>query len=362
MASTAQRRDQRRRLLVSWNRGADAGPPAGGDPPPRPLTEYAPQAHPDRLRGPAVLMPTGAGGLTLAAAAILLPVVGAGVVGGWEAATGRPLIVPGGRFARTLAALAACCDPHGIASLQGWLAQAWLFVAAVVALVVRSMRRHRRDDYNGRYRAWGWMAGLLVVTALAGAVPVGPLVAAVVVDASGVVLGPEGMGWWLALAGTAWLVVAPWAVLPLHERAGTAAWLGLALAAWAGAAAAEWLAAGRAAWIVGGRAAWTLGGALAAVAMLAAARSVIREVRGLARAKPAARAAKPTRRAEPPAPEADDEVEVRFDPVTAAAGDAGHDEDSSTDFVDGSEQEQRHLSKAERKRLKKLARMNRAVA
>jgi hypothetical protein len=31
-------------------------------------------------------------------------------------------------------------------------------------------------------------------------------------------------------------------------------------------------------------------------------------------------------------------------------------------FVDGSEQEQRHLSKAERKRLKKLARMNRAAA
>jgi hypothetical protein len=37
-----------------------------------------------------------------------------------------------------------------------------LAIAATVALVVRAMRRHRRDDYRGRYRAWGWLAGLLV--------------------------------------------------------------------------------------------------------------------------------------------------------------------------------------------------------
>lgn len=360
MASTVQRRDQRRRLLVSWNRAA--GAPAADPAAERPLTEYAPQAHPERLRGPAVLLPTGAGGLVLAAAAILLPVIGAGVVGAWETATGRPLIVPAGRFARSLAALAACCDPVGVASLQNWLAQTWLLVAAVVALVVRSMRRHRRDDYHGRYRAWGWMAGLLAGTALAGAVPVGPFLGAVVADSSGVVLGPQGIGWWLALATAAWLVVALWGVLPLHERAGTAVWLTLALAAWAGAAAAEWLAAGRAAWIVGGRAAWSLGAALAAVALLVAARSVIREVRGVAKAKPAPRAAKPGRQAEAAVAESDDEEEVRFDPVADAAGDAGGDDDSATDYVDGSEQDHRHLSKAERKRLKKLARMNRAVA
>jgi hypothetical protein len=364
MASTAQRRDQRRRLLLSWTRSSagTASDPAA-TPAARPLTPYAPDAQPERQRGPAVLLPTGAGGLALTAAAILVPVLGAAAVGCWDTWTGRPLIVPAGRFARTLAAVADCCDPRAAASLQNWLAQAWLLVAAVVALVVRLMRRHRRDDYRGRYRAWGWMAGLLVATGLAGAVPVGPLVGAIVVDSSGIVLGPHGIGWWLALAATAWFLVALWAVVPLHERTGTAVWLGLALAAWAGAAAAEWLAAGRDAWVVGGRAAWTVGAALAAVAMLAAARSVIREVRGEAAPRGTRRPAPARREASRvPAtgPDAGD-VAIQFDPVTdAAVTDA--DEESGTDYVDGSEQEHRHLSKAERKRLKKLARMKHAVA
>jgi len=361
MASTAQRRDQRRRLLVSWNRSG-AAPAQASTAVARPVAEYAPDAHPERQRGPAVLLPTGVGGLALAAAVILVPVIGATVVGAWETVVGRPLFVPAGRFARTLAAVAACCEPRSMASLQAWLAHGWLLVAAGVALVVRLMRRQRRDDFNGRYRAWGWMAGLLVLTSLAGAVPVGSLVGAVVADASGVVLGPGGIGWWLALAGTAWFLVALWAVLPLHERTGTGLGLGLALLAWGGAGAAEWLAAGRDMWLVGGRAAWMVGAALAAVAMLVAARSVIREVRGLATAKPAKRAAKPPRQAESPVSSADDEDEMRFDPVPeSAAADVDEDE-SATDFVDGSEQEHRHLSKAERKRLKKLARMNRAVA
>lgn len=362
MSSTAQRRDQRRRLLVSWNRTAKEPGATPAASPARPLAEYAAEAHPERQRGPAVLLPTGIGGITLAALVILGPVVGAATVGAWETLVGRPLVVPAGRFARSLAALAACCDPRAIASLQGWLAQSWLLVAAAVALVVRLMRRHRRDDYRGRYRAWGWMATLLVLAALAGSVPVGPLVAATLVDATGIVLGPQGIGWWIAVAATAWLVVAPWAVLPLHERAGTAVWLGLALGAWSGAAAAEWLAAGRPEWIVGGRAAWALGAALAAVAMLVAARSVIREVRGLAKARPTPRPAQPARKSEATVAEPAEDVEVRFDAVTESAVEEADDDESATRYVDGSEPEQRHLSKAERKRLKKLARMNRSVA
>ena len=38
------------------------------------------------------------------------------------------------------------------------------------------------------------------------------------------------------------------------------------------------------------------------------------------------------------------------------------DESDDAAYVDGSEQDMRHLSKAERKRLKRLARMNRSVA
>ena len=58
---------------------------------------------------------------------------------------------------------------------------------------------------------------------------------------------------------------------------------------------------------------------------------------------------------------AGDDTASRVDPVTDAAVSEA-DEESATEYVDGTEREHRHLSKAERKRLRKLARMNQAVA
>jgi uncharacterized membrane protein YcjF (UPF0283 family) len=119
------------------------------------------------------------------------------------------------------------------------------------------------------------------------------------------------------------------------------------------------MGAGRASGLVIGNATWMAGAALAAIAMLAAARSVIREVRGLPARQPARRQAADATAAKK-ATEAADEA-----PVQPGRGD---DEDAAgqlTAYVDGSEAdddgEGRHLSKAERKRLRKLARMNRAA-
>jgi len=274
-----------------------------------------------------------------------------------EPVFGRRLLVPAGRFAATLEAATACFDPRGMQSLAGWLAQVSLGLATAVALIVRLMRRHRRDDYNGRYRAWGWLAGLFVITACSGVVPLGRLVGAAIADATGIAFGPGGSGWWVALAATAYGTVALWAVLPLHERGATAAWLTLALASWALAAGCGWVGGGDTI-VIAGHAAWTFGAALAAVAMLAAARSVIREVRGQCSPARGKAARQPVREpaVEPAAEE--DEEEPDF---TAVASDAAAESDDSGS-LDGAEQEHRHLSKAERKRLKKLARMNRAVA
>ena len=357
--SSNQRRDQRRRLVVSWKRSAgQADAPASDSP--RASAAYDPDALPEKQRGPAVLLPTGLGGLSLAIAAVLVPLGGIVAAACSGPFFGRDLFVGGGRFARTVAAAGAVFDPLGIASLQIWLAQTLLVAAAGVALIVRLMRRHRRDDFNGRFRAWGWMAFVLVATACDGVVPVGRLVAAVFSDATGIVLGPNGIGWWVAISSVVIVAVSLWAVLPLHERLATSIWLSLAVAAWGASAAATCLAAGRDRIVAVGIAAWSFGAAFAFAAMLAAARSVIREVRGQCgvakpkAAKPAkADAAKPA----PPTMEDDDVDSSAFD-REAATGD-----DSETEYTDGSEQEeQRHLSKAERKRLRKLARMSGAAA
>jgi len=357
--SSNQRRDQRRRLVVSWKRSAgQADAPASDSP--RASAAYDPDALPEKQRGPAVLLPTGLGGLSLAIAAVLVPLGGIVAAACSGPFFGRNLFVGGGRFARTVAAAGAVFDPLGIASLQIWLAQTLLVAAAGVALIVRLMRRHRRDDFNGRFRAWGWMAFVLVATACDGVVPVGRLVAAVFSDATGIVLGPNGIGWWVAISSLVVVAVSLWAVLPLHERLATSIWLSLAVAAWGASAAATCLADGRDRIVAVGIAAWSFGAAFAFAAMLAAARSVIREVRGQCGvAKP--KAAKPAKAdaAKPAAPTMeDDDVDSSAFHREAATGD-----DSETEYTDGSEQEeQRHLSKAERKRLRKLARMSGAAA
>ena len=105
--------------------------------------------------------------------------------------------------------------------------------------------------------------------------------------------------------------------------------------------------------------------------MLVAARSVIREVRGESATTVAAGSAvkKPQAQARQAAAAEESEPaaagrRVDRQPIALARTEETS-ADEETAFVDGSDQESetdmRHLSKSERKRLKKLARMNRAA-
>ena len=335
------------------------------------MADYAPEALPERQPALATLLPTGIGGLSLAAGGLLVLVSAAIAAGGSEPILAIRVFGGGGRFARTLEEVRACVDLRSGVSLAGWLGQMSLLTAAVVAVVVRFMRRLRRDDYRGRYRAWGWLSSLFVVAACGSHVPVGRLFGAFVSEASGVAFGPGGIGWWV-MASTVMLgAVSLWAVLPLHERVGTAIWMGLSLAAWSASAALGWIGGGREVAVVSAGACWTLGSALAAVAMLTAARSVIREVRGQSgtvgerTAKPKESQPQGRRAAEPTADE--DEGRRGGNDRTMVAGSVAGltADDDETLFTDGSDadgdREMRHLSKSERKRLKKLARMQRAA-
>ena len=153
--------------------------------------------------------------------------------------------------------------------------------------------------------------------------------------------------------------VSLWAVLPLHERLATTLWLSAGLAAWAGSAACAWFEGEGKALAIAAQATWSLGTAAVAIATLAAARSVIREVRG-----EAAGTAGQGKRAEKGAISSRQSVDAGADdgvgPIPFEP-----DESVPVDYTDGSEAEDerdtRHLSKAERKRLRKLARMNRVA-
>jgi hypothetical protein len=381
--AASQRRDQRRRLVVSWNRSADT--PSSSQPETRRLADYSPEALPEHQPSLATLLPAGLGGFALTAACLLALLAAAVGVGLWEAVTAGPVFGRNAtRFAATLASARRCLDVQSLLSLGGWLAQICLIVATATALIVRLMRRHRRDDYQGRYRAWGWLAGLFALTACAGQVPLGELFAAFVSDATGISLGPDGMGWWVLTAGLLYGAIGLWGVLPLHERAATGIWLSLCFAAWAASAACGWVGQGqtlpdqavegRTLAAAVGNTCWMAGAVLAAIAMLAAARTVLREVRGL----PARSSAGKPATAADTALNARKAVAVEADDDRATPVEAHRDEDDDTrrqrqghtvfvDAAEGSEAEDdleqsgRHLSKAERKRLRKLSRMSRAA-
>ncbi len=361
--ATSARRDQRRRLVASWNRSA--APAAVSDErasPPGQATAYDDAARPERHPGLATRLPKTFGGLVLASLVIL------GCVGGAIAAAvsgplfGRHLIEEGGRFAGTLAVVKRAIDPQAPLPLHSWLGVLSLLLGAGVAGSIRHMRRHRRDDYKGRFRAWGWLATILTIGAWSAVAPIGSLVATFATEATAIAIGPGGIGWWYATAAVALTVVLPWAILPLHHRAATAVWTLLGMLGWAGAAAMAWVAT----WVGGaeraaviGSASWAGGSACVLVALLTAARGVMREVLGVATP---ARTPKARRERSRPA-EPSDRVTVADGPdedqqdAEEPSSESESDDPALADFVDDSDGGQRRMSKAERRRLKKLARM-----
>lgn len=57
-------------------------------------------------------------------------------------------------------------DPREPGSLAAWLSSIFLMLSAVASVVIFSMRRFRTDDYHGRYRVWMRCAVLAVVASI----------------------------------------------------------------------------------------------------------------------------------------------------------------------------------------------------
>lgn len=378
MSAPATTATESRRRFPAWKRSTASAkgesprrPPAAKRPrEPRRPAEYAPDARPERQGALATIVPTRPLRMAVLIAGIALVTASTIGLGSWS----RPLEalerLAGPRFARTIPALRDCIDPRG-GALPAFLAESFLLAAAAVALSVRGMRRHRRDGRHGRARAWGTLALVLATAALASRVPVGRLVSTLLADATGRTFGPDGNGWWIATAGVASVIVGMWAILPLHQRLMPGLWLFLGLAAWGIAAAAPALAGAPAIASRGidvtlvAPAAWLVGAAALWVATLVAARGVIREVRGEIKAAPVPAAPQAAARGEADRSDEEPAQEPVFEPVATAHDAAPAAERSDAGYTDGSDLEDdyasRPLSKAERKRLRKLAKSGQAA-
>jgi hypothetical protein len=54
-------------------------------------------------------------------------------------------------------AVLTALDVEARGSLLGWYSSVLMLLAAAVSLMVYTLRRHRSDDYRGRYRVWHWV-------------------------------------------------------------------------------------------------------------------------------------------------------------------------------------------------------------
>jgi hypothetical protein len=103
----------------------------------------------------------------------------------------------------------AAFDLTARGNLTSWLAAVVLFMASGFCVMTYSIRRHRIDDYRGRYRVWlgaGLACMVLSVNSVTG---LHEVLADVLTRATGWSALRGGAAWWMALAGLplAWILI-----------------------------------------------------------------------------------------------------------------------------------------------------------
>lgn len=172
-------------------------------------------------------------------------------------------------------------------NLADWLASWTLLTAALVAGIVYSLRRHRTDDYRGRYRAWLWITAALFLGAMDAACGFHQSLSGGVVALTGITVCGQGAFWWLLVEGLILLAVSV-AMLREYLRCRTSlATLSLTLLAYAGLAAATVYRLD----VIGSTTAWLVQESfrlfshlLLTLSVLLYARHVLRDVQGMGKA------------------------------------------------------------------------------
>jgi hypothetical protein len=89
----------------------------------------------------------------------------------------------------------------GPGSLGNWFSSLLLLMATFYAVVNYTVRRHRMDDYRGRYRVWLWAAACCFLTASDAAASLHQGLQELLVSLTGTRIVGDGSIWWLVPAG-----------------------------------------------------------------------------------------------------------------------------------------------------------------
>lgn len=155
------------------------------------------------------------------------------------------------RIANVVGAQVNAFDFEVRGNLAAWLSSALLAWGAVMSVQVYNLRRHRVDDYKGRYRIWIWLAVLLVGASIDAAAGVHDAIGGALQTLGGQSSTLNASTCWLALAAVIVGGVGLRIGIEVRRSAGTLTSLLLALSLYGVAVAvrAGWLPlAGELAW------------------------------------------------------------------------------------------------------------------
>jgi hypothetical protein len=187
--------NQRRRRVLADDLSAadDANRPAVSLPSRthRRIDGYAPGAKPEQQRRVIDLVPSSplSFGLWFAAGLAAIGGLTAGQI--W-----LPAIA-----ARISAQAAASLELGARGSLSGWVASLWLGLAGAISLLIYSIRRHKLDDYRGRYRWWLFGAAAWFVMSVDATCGIHQLFSATMIHLTGYTGLGGGVLWWIGCWG-----------------------------------------------------------------------------------------------------------------------------------------------------------------
>jgi hypothetical protein len=291
-------------------------------------------------------------------AVVLTLLAGASVAAGAESLT---------HFAEPIAAAMpgiAASDLTGqlAGGMTAWASAVSLLLCAMLARLIYSLRRHRVDDYAGRYRVWRWIAWGGMLASINSVVQLHGVVAKIAVAATGMRLTSMGAEWWLAPAALigGWIFVR--LMLEVGESRSSLAMLVLAACSYAAAGAGSlgWSPAALGPWATALTDVMPLiGHTMALAGLMVFGRYVVLDVQGLIEHKPRPAVREPKAAKRAPAPSLKlSSAQTAMDASDSAAAQAttvaeDWSEDGEYDEDDGVG---RKLSKADRKRLRKQQR------
>jgi hypothetical protein len=273
-------------------------------------------------------------------------------------------------------------------SFGAWVATVVLLVASAASILVYSIRRHRIDDFRGRYRIWLASAVACLLVSANTVTGFHNVLAMAMSQLTGWTALRAGAIWWLVLAGLPLVWIAIRSLVEVSESRLAASLLVTAVGCYVGAAAtalgAVSLAEARVETAVAG-AALLVGHWIMLAAVVSYARYVVLDAQGLVAAKPRIVSKRKTQKPSRRANENSSETAAPAASITLSAADfirrkqqqaqSSKAPAPSGEWVDGSRPERdpyddgaddesidgRKLSKAERKRLRKLKMQNRAA-